>query len=157
MWLTYKTIQATINDRNKLENRWHIENEKSIRRIVSDYYRSIKPGANEDLTAYEDAMREAAYAAQDRAIEKLTLTLKNSSNFKSDFERALAIEKLIQAHQLRIENHGWNRSRGNPLVMQQQNNHINIINQNVDNYAVEWNKEAKVKALISKLDSILDD
>ena len=80
-------------------------------------------------------MREAAYAAQDRAIEQLTLTVKKSGNFKSDFERAIAIEKLIQAHQLRIENRGWNRTRATPFSMQQTNNHVNIINQHIDGYA----------------------
>jgi len=156
MGMTYKTILRNINARNEIEQRGYIENEWSIRRIVSDYYRSIKPRASEDLSAIEDAMREAAYAAQDRAIEKLALTLKKTGKFKSDFERAIAIEKLIQAHQLRIENRWWNKTRATPFSAQQNNTHINIINQHVNNVVIEGSKEGSVKSLLGELDKLLD-
>ena len=158
MWLTHRTILNTINARNKMENRGYIENERSLRRIIVDYYNKTKPSASEDMGSYNDSLREAAYAAQDKAIEKLAMAVSNKKDktFKSDFEYAIAIEKLIQAHQLRIENRGWNLSRGNPLVVHQQNNQINIINQNVDSYATLWKKEEKVKSLVKKLDGILN-
>jgi hypothetical protein len=156
MWLTYKTILNTINDRNRTENRGHLEWEKSLRRIIVDYYNSMKPSASEDMGAYEDAMREAAYSAQDKAIESLSLTVKKGWNFKSDFERSIALEKLINAHQLRIENRGWNKTRATPFSVQQTNNHINIVNQHIDSYTVEWQKEVKIKSLLGTLDKLLD-
>ena len=57
------------------------------------------------------------------------------------------MEKLINAYQLRIENRGWNKTRATPFSIQQTNNHINIINQHVDNIAID-KKEEKVKALV---------
>ena len=104
-------------------------------------------------------MREASYAAQEKAIEKLTMVALNKpqAQWKSDFEYAIVLEKVVQAHQLKIENRWRNKSRANPLLAIQNNTQINVINQNVDKYANDGLKDVKVKSLLDKLDKILGD
>jgi hypothetical protein len=51
-------------------------------------------------------MREAAYAAHEAVIEKLSRVVidKPMEEWKSTFEYSIVLEKIIQAHQLKIEN-----------------------------------------------------
>lgn len=158
MWISFKTILFNINEASRKYWRWTIESEKTVRRIVAEYYTDIRP-STEEINVYDDAMREAAYAAHEQAIEKLTRVVINKpqSEWKSDFEYAIVLEKIIQAHQLKIENRGWNKTRANPITAIQNNTQINVINQNVDMYANKSKTDEKIQTLISRLDKILGD
>jgi hypothetical protein len=74
--------------------------------------------------------------------------------WKSTFEYSIVLEKIIQAHQLKIENRWWNRTRQSPITAL-QNNQINIINQNVDTHTNSL-KEESLQKLMSELDNILE-
>lgn len=158
MGISFRTILYNVNEASKKFWRWIIESEKTIRRIIAEYYTSIRP-STEELNVFDDAMREAAYAAHEQAIEKLSRVVINKpqSQRKSDFEYAIVLEKIVQARQLQIENRWWNKTRANPIAQIQNNTQINIINQNVDMYANKSKTDEKVQTLISRLDKILSE
>ena len=105
MGLTSRTILHNINMLHDKFGWGIIETERHVKRIVAEYFSKVKP-ANEDANIYDDSMREAAYTAQEKAIEKLSMVALNKpqSQWKSDFEYAIVLEKIVQMHQLKIEN-----------------------------------------------------
>jgi len=156
MGIWFRTILHNINLLEKKRWWWILQTEKSVRKIIADYYTSIRPWVDE-ANVYNDSMREAAYTAHEAVIERLARVVidKPMDAWKSTFEYSIVLEKLIQAHQLKIDNRWWNQTRANPITALQQNNQINIINQNVDTHTNSL-KEESLQKLMSELDNILE-
>lgn len=125
MGLSAKTILNQVN-KAAIEKWWGIlDDDWSIRKIVSKYFKDKIPDWNARV-AYFEWLKEASYSQQENLIEKMALHIRNKSNWK-EFEYQDALEKLFKMQQSLIENRNWNDSRANPLInISNTTNQLNV-------------------------------
>ena len=157
LWRQSKSILSAINRLSYTEWWGLIENERSIRRIVSKYYIARRPLSNE-TDVVKDVIIEWFFALQDKIIEKLSLLVNRPrKKHESDFEYGMTLWKLVCLHQHKINSQGRNKSKMKiPLYIA----HSNIFSdaKQITIESVEGNiKTQRVNELIKKLDEVLEN
>lgn len=157
MGLSPSTIQRSVNTQARVKGWWEIENVRSIRRIIADYYNAQKPLAK-DSKAFMDWMKEAAFAAQERMIEKLSVYIsKKPESAWKPFEYWAIMDSLFRMKQQLIENRNWNASRMNPMISLTQSNQINIYEDNSQTLLVDSDKSPALKRILAQLQNEVED
>ena len=156
LWRQSKSILSAINRLSYTEWWGLIENERSVRRILSKYYIARSPLSTETDLA-KDVIIEWFFALQDKIIEKLSLLVNRPrKEYESDFEYGMTLWKLVCLHQHKINSQGRNKSKMKiPLYIA----HTNIFSdtkQAIIDSAESNIKIQRVNELVKKLDEVLE-
>lgn len=126
MGLSSGTILRSSNTQAKIKGWWEIEHERSIKRIITEYYNAQKP-STKDAKAYQDGQKEASFAAQEKLIESMAVYIsKRAESSWKPFEKMAAMETVARVRQQMMENRNWNASRMNPLIALTQSTQLNV-------------------------------
>lgn len=126
MGLSSATIHRSANAQAAVRGWSVIEHERSIKRIITDYYNAQRP-STKDAKAYQEGLKEATFAAQERLVEKMAIYVsKRPESSWKPFEYMAAMETIARVRQQLVENRNWNASRMNPLIALTQSTQLNV-------------------------------
>jgi hypothetical protein len=108
--MTKYTILEQVNMLSDLKKWGQLGSVRSIERTIAEHFNDNDGMSLQELRSYQAGLREAAFAQQEKLIERASLHLLRKKNW-FPFEYVDAIYKIAKMRQQMIDNRGWNYSR----------------------------------------------
>ncbi len=150
-----ETIRHNINKQSEIKSWGPLATERSIWRIISEYFKG-KPMSAAEAKAYDFGLRQAALARHQGLYEELAIDLreKKRKSTLAPYEFQYSIKAMSNINQKLIDNMGWNASKKGSDRFSRGETQMEVFDR--CRQEVTENEEAR-QELIEYIDSFLDE